>query len=563
MVAPPVGEPLDMPGSDADLAISPDGSRIVFTAGNPPQIYVRALDQLEPQLLPGLGTPRAPFFSADGQWVGFFDGLTLKKVTVNGGPALTVSNVGSAVPQGASWGADNTIIVATQNAATGLLRVPAGGGEPEVLTKPNVQKGEVDHLWPEILPGGQAVLFTIVTGTTGFGRIANAQVALLDLRTMTQRVLVPGGSFPRYVSTGHIVYGVAGTLRAVAFDLGTLEVRSDPVPVLQHVVTKANGAACFSVAENGSLVYVAGDVQQAGRALVWVDRRGREEPLSAPPREYVYPTISPDGTKVALDVRDQENDIWIWDFARETLARLTFDPGLDRRPIWTPDGRRIAFSSQQGGNPGNVFWRAADGAGAVERLTEDPNQQIPGSFSPDGARLIFYGINTKTGNDIEMVSLGKEHRVTPLAQTTFTERNPDVSPDGRWLAFESDESGRLEVHVRPFPDVDEGRWQVSTSGGTRPRWAPGGRELFYFVEPGRMMVVPVQSGATFAAGNPQLVFEGRYVASQPGRTYDVSADGQRFLMIKERGAVGQTSTAREIVVVQNWTEELKRLVPNK
>lgn len=260
-------------------------------------------------------------------------------------------------------------------------------------------------------------------------------------------------------------------------------------------------------------------------------------------------------------ILDQENDVWIWNLTRETLTRLTFDPGLDRMPVWTPDGRRVAFSSQRAGTD-NLFWQAADGTGPVERLTESANAQFPTSFSPDGTRLLFREAPADGASDIGILTLEGERRATPLMQTTFAEWNAEVSPDGRWIAYQSNESGRDEIYVRPFPQVDGGRWQVSTGGGTRPLWARNGRELFYLVGQGRMMAVALQRGPTFVVGNPQVIFDGPYVAPQPGRTYDVSADGQRFLMIKESGA-DQTSAPSEIVIVQHWFEELKRLVPTK
>jgi serine/threonine-protein kinase len=336
---------------------------VTFRAGRS-QLYVRALDQLEAQPLQVGNFPRGLFMSPDGNWLGFFDEPNvLRKVTVNGGPAVTICSV-SGGPRGASWGPDNTIVFATNDPATGLFRVSAAGGEADVLTKPDGQKGELDHYWPELLPGGEAVLFTILPTRGG---IENAQIAVLDLQTGEQRVLVPGGSHPRYVPTGHIVYGVAGTLRAVAFDLGRLEVRSDPVPVLQRVVTKPSGAASFSVALDGSLVYLAGDYQSGtARTLMWVDRQGREEAIKAPPRSYASPRISPDGTRVAVDASDQEQDIWIWDLRRQTLTRFTFDPAYESSPLWTPDGRRIVFSSARAG-AANLFWQAADGTGPVER----------------------------------------------------------------------------------------------------------------------------------------------------------------------------------------------------
>jgi len=520
---------------------------------------------------------------------------------MSGGPAITLCGTG-VQPRGASWGPDDTIIFATTDTSTGLLRVSASGGEPEVLTKPDPQKGENDHVYPEILPGGQAVLFTIITA----GPIGNAQIAVLDLESREQKVLVPGGSNAHYAASGHLVYSVAGTLRAVAFDLDRLEVLGDPIPALERVVTKSNGAANFALSHNGSLVYLAGDPELgAQRTLVWVDRQGREEVIPAPSRAYTYPRLSPDGTKVAVVARDQEEDVWVWDFRRQTLTRLTLDQTEELYPVWTPEGRRILFTSGREGAQ-NLYWRAADGTGTVERLTESRNNpQFGHTFSPDGTRLIFRQTNPDTGIDLHVLSMDGERpstrsassgstvspvepstssgraepaeargepveprRAEPLVQTSFAELNAEISPDGKWMAHQSNESGQEEIYVRPFPDVNSGRWQVSTTGGSRPLWARNGRELFYLAPAGALMRVAVERGSIFTAGTPGRVLEGSYLVGttrgggESGRTYDVSPDGQRFLMIKEAGAY-ETSATPQLIVVQNWFEELRRLVPTK
>jgi serine/threonine-protein kinase len=300
---------------------------------------------------------------------------------------------------------------------------------------------------------------------------------------------------------------------------------------------------------------------------VWVNRDGREESLAAPARPYSYPRVSPDGTQVAVDVRDAESDIWVWSLERATLTRLTFDPLFDRFPLWSPDGRRIVFSSQRDGSRGNVFWQMADGTGQPDRVVEDGNnnsQVFPTSFSPDGMRLLVYGDPDNTQkDDVGIVSLeaGSTRVVTPLLKTMFDERNAEVSPDGRWVAYESDESGQLQVYVRPFPTVDGGRWQVSTSGGMQPLWARNGRELFYR-SGDAVMSVAVESGAGFVARNPVVLFKGQYAPSLSGRNYDVSPDGRRFLMLKVgAGAVPQNPSPPRVVIVENWFEDLKRLVP--
>jgi len=541
-----------------DVAITPDGTRIVYTAiVDGRQLVVRGLGELETTHLGGLNT-LLPFVSPDGNWVGYVEGSALRKISILGGPPMTILARTPGFVAGASWGPDDTIVFATSVRRSGLWRVSASGGEPEVLTTPD-ERG--NHMWPEFLPGGEAVLFTIFDRSD-----ADAQIAVLSLASGETKVLVPGGSNPRYAPTGHIVYGVGGTLRAVSFDLERLEVTSEPVSVLEGVVTKETGAANFAISQNGSLAYVTGPERvELDRTLVWVDREGREEPIAAEPRAYTYPRISPDGTRLALDVRDQEEDIWIWDFTRETMTRLTFDPGREYYPAWTPDGLRLAFASERDG-PTNLYWQAADGTGTVERLSESDNTQFPQMFSPDGKQLIFFELHPETGLDLGVRSMDSDGTSEPLLATEFSETNAEISSNGRWIAYESNASGLAEIYVRPFPDVDGGRWQISTGGGTRPLWRPDGRELFYLSPGGQLMGVPVETDA-FAAGNPEVVLEVAYVGSSGirggvsfGRTYDISPDGKRFLMIKESGAVDDTEPA-QLILVMNWLDELKRLVP--
>jgi serine/threonine-protein kinase len=535
---------------------------VIYVGNNGTQLFVRALDALEPVAV-FTGAPRGPFVSPDGQWIGFVDGLTvLKKVAVTGGPPITLARLGNAF-RGATWGPDDTIITATTLAEIGLERVAAGAGPPTVLTRPDRTQGELDHIWPEMLPGGRAVLFTITSLTGGMDA---AQIAVLDLNTGMRRVLMRGGSHAHYVSSGHLVYAAAGTLRGVPFDLARLETRGAAVPVAPEVVTTASGAVDAAVAGDGTLAYVSGRaVASAERTLVWVDRQGRETTIPAPPRAYVYPRLSPDGTRVAVMVADQEFDIWSLDLSRTTLTRITLDAGNDLFPVWTPDGSRMIFTSERSGAR-TLFWQAVDGTGAVERLSDSPNVQYPSGMSPDGHRLIFTERTVKTGEDVMQLELDGAHRVTPLVQSPFTDRNGIVSPDGRWLAYESNESGRFEISVRPFSDMNSGgRRQVSTGGGTRPLWARSGQELFYASPTGAIMRVGVERGPSWAATTPTvLVKEGyRTIAGDPGRLYDIARDDQRFLMIKDAAPVDQTAAPASLVVVQRWTEELKRLVPTK
>jgi hypothetical protein len=554
-------------GLDRDLAITPDGSRVAYRGEN--QLFVRALDQLTPTSLSGSGLidPRGLFMSPDGQWVGFFDATTLlKKIAITGGPPVDITKIdsGGVAPRGATWAEDGTIIYGMLTPGTGLQRVSAMGGPSKALTTPDRARGERNHWWPEVIPGTQAVLFTSMPVTGG---LENAQIAVLDLRTNTQTVLVRGGYHGHYVSSGHLVYGAEGTLRAIAFDKTRLAVTGAAVPVADKILTTANGAIDAVVALNGTLVYVSGGLAALqARTLVWVDRQGREESINVPPRAYVYAQLSPDGTKIAVDIRDQEQDVWIWDLARTTLQRLTFDPFVNRVPVWSHDGHRLAFSRTLD-NAEEVYWQSADGSGVPEPLTKESKASMnPSDFSPDGTMLLYTPANPPW--DIWMVPVkGPPTTGAALLNGRANERNPVVSPDGRWLAYESDESGRFEIYVRPFPEVSTGRWQISTNGGTRPRWSRNGRELFYYIggpQGGMLMAVAVELTPPFRASTPKMLFQGNYPAPNAGGAlYDVSRDGQRFLMIKNLGGEEVGGALRQIVVVQHFDEELKRLVPTK
>ena len=313
-----------------------------------------------------------------------------------------------------------------------------------------------------------------------------------------------------------------------------------------------------------TVVYVPG-ISNAGRSLVWVDRHGNEEPLAAEPRTYFFPRISPDGTRVALQVEDQENDVWIWDFVREAPIRLTFETGPDSYPAWTPDGTRVIFNSVRDGTPSKVFWKGSDGTGPVERLAEGQGALQPNSVSPDGRWLVLSQDHPDEGANLHVLSLTGSGTLEPLITTPFDERNGEVSPDGKWLAYESNASGQQEIYVRPFPNVDESQWPVSIDGGMAPSWSSDGRELFYMSTtpaPGnsqRLMAVPVETSPVLTFGRPEALFEGTYYPSTStnrGRTYGVSPDGQRFLMIRVNNAPSD-----QLVIVLNWHEELKRLVP--
>ena len=561
-IVPPDTAPLDLPGTLHDLAISPDGTQVVYQSGGAGrrQLNLRPINQLVGAPIASVEDGFGPFFSPDNAWIGFTasgGGLILRKVSIFGGAPLTLTEAPGLI-RGASWGTDDQIIFGTIDG--GLFRVSGGGGEPETLTILDTEQGESSHTWPFIIRDREAVLFVIATSAP----LTTGQLAVLDLRTGDVTRLGLAGVSPHYVSTGHLVYAAEdNSLRAVPFDATSLEVTGNPVPLVEDVVVKASGAANFGISDNGRLAYVAGSATGFGaqRSLVWVDREGREEPIAMPPRPYSAARLSPDGTRVAVEVRDENTDIWVHDLERGTQTRLTFDPGVDRFPVWTPDGERIAFASNRANGLYDVFWKLAVGTGQPELVVSDPDRRLDaGSWTPDGQSLPLI----EAGIDIGIVTLDGDQTRQPVLEEDFPEGSPEVSPDGRWMAYRSAETGRTEIYVRPFPDVGGGKWQVSTEGGIHPAWSPDGRELFYRQPAdGAVMGVTVETEPTFSPGIPEPVIEGDYVyAPGQGRNWDISPDGQRFLMLKNVGESGaEAPAAPQINVVINWFEELKARVP--
>ena len=534
------------------VAISPSGAHLAYVArqGGIQQLYLRAMDSLETRPIPGTFGAFNPFFSPDDQWLAFFAGGKLKKVHVTGGAALNLGDV--TFPYGASWGGHGKIAFAP-NAGGGLFQVADAGGAPQPLTR--VGKGESNHGWPEFLPGGNAVLFG--AGTTA-NNWTNAQIAVQSLGTGERRNLFQGATQPRFSPTGHLVYAQGGNLMAVPLDLERLIGMGAAVPVVEGVLQNTfSGAAQYSISAIGSLVYVSGSIQLAAQSrLLWVSRNGVEQPLSAPVRSYMIPRLSPDGLRIAVGIFEQESQTWIYDLSRETLTRFTFAGSANINPVWIPDGKRIAFQSNKEG-PFNLFWQLADGSGGLERLTTSKYLHGAHSWSPDGQLLAFVEVNPATGVDIWVLRLG-DRKPQPFLRTRFNEAAPRFSPDGNWLAYMSDESGRYEIYVQPYPGPG-GKWQISTEGGSEPVWNRNGGELFYR-SGDKMLAVDIATQPGFAAGTPRMLFEGRYqTAPFPIANYDVSPDGERFLMLKTAEQAEAAPT--QINVVLNWFEELKQKVP--
>jgi len=569
--------PLQPTTTDRHVALSPDGATLAFIAGLG-QLVLRRFDRLEVEPIRTVPDARVPFWSPDGKWIGFTVRSTneLQKVSVTGGPPVMVSR-GVGAPRGATWGPDQTIVFATTDSSTGLLSVSASGGDPKVITRPDAKRGEVDHLFPSYLPNGKGVLFTI---TTSVASADSSQIAVLDFQTGAYKVVVRGGSSPEYVA-GFLVYAVGGTLRAIRFDQEHLEVIGDPVPVVAQVAMGNTGVAEYSTSRSGSLVHVAGGVATAGvtRSLVWVDRKGLETAIrEVPGRAYTSARLSGDDSRIAVSIEDQQRDIYVYDVRTQSLRQVTFGPALDSGPAWYANDERLLFFSQRDG-PANLYSQRADGVGAAERITKSNDNHFIPTISPDGAVIVMVEQGSTGSLDLTMVRLNPNRvpgtgstqanlpatKTESLIATMSAELHPDISPDGRWIAYTSDQSGRRQVIVQPFPSL-QGQWKVSVDaeGGDRPVWSRGGKELFYASLKGTIMAVSYEDTPTFAARTPVRLFDWPTVTTiSQGRSFDVSRDGQRFLMIKDGGADNSKAPPTAITVSLNWIEELKEKLPAK
>ena len=567
-------------GADASLVtdqgaaaiLSPDGAVLAFVAQKSSsaasQLYVRRLDALQATPLSGTDGARNPFFSPDGQWIAFFAGGKLKRVSVTGGAAVTLCDAPNG--RGGTWGEDGAIAF-SPNAGVGvaetLLRVSSTGGKPEPLT--TLDRGEVTHRWPQVLPGGKAVLYSVAcVGCDG-------NIVVQPLPNGPHKVVQRGGYYGRYLPSGHLVYFHDGTLFAAPFDLGRLELTGQPVPVLEGVTGSSIGSAGaqFAVAGNGTLVYLPGQSVNNDAPISWMDRQGKTTPLRATPANWANILFAPDGRRLALDLFDgKQSDVWVYDWARDTLSHLTFDPTDDVKPVWTPDGRRIVFASRRADKATvNLYWQRADGTGDVQRLTESKNQQDPASWHPGGKFLAFWEVNPQTRADLMILPMAgdeasgwKPGTPTVFLNSPFNEREPTFSPDGRWIAYRSDDSGRDETYVRPFPGPG-GKWQISTGGGTNPTWSRTRHELFYGTPDQRIMVAPYTvEGDSFRAEKSRLCSEGRYTArlvtGTSFRSFDLHPDGERLALAQ----VTETQTAAKqdkLVFIFNFFDELRRLAP--
>jgi serine/threonine protein kinase/Tol biopolymer transport system component len=558
------------------MAFSPDGRSLVMSAerGGRVQLYLRGLDQLDAIPIAGTEGASSPFFSPDGQSLGFYEGGALRKVPVGGGPVVELCKTG--LVYGASWSHKDQIVFA--HARGGLWQVPAAGGTPAEVTKPQTDAREHSHRLPQFLPDGETVLFTVTNAF--FPSWDDTRIVAQSLSTGTRKVLIEGAADARFVSTGHLVYVRKGTLMAVPFDVRRLEVTGPAAGVVSDVMQAANiqpilidsGAGQFAVSSTGSLVYATGGVFPQDRwSFVWVDRTGRSEALRVPPGMWHAPRISPDRKRIAFgSTPGGDSDVWTYDVQRGALARVPLE-GSQGYPIWTPDGSRLAFSSSVGRDAtlvrrdaNSMVLMDPDGRLPADRLTTTSALGSPGSWSPDGRALAFTATSLQGEAVARSVWVASRDGKTEPRQLLPEGTEPDFSPDGRWLAYVS--GSPSQVYVQPYPALDR-RAQVSIEGGTEPVWRRDGREMYFLhdVSAGgalkvRVMAVPVTTTPTFSAGTPRVLFEGPF-RSDGGhfRNYDVTADGQRFLMNRE--VERPPARVSQMVLVQNWALELKARVP--
>jgi dipeptidyl aminopeptidase/acylaminoacyl peptidase len=527
-------------------------------------LWVQPLDGLVAQPLAGTEDAFAPFWSPDSRFVGFFASSNpvgavngrLKKIDAAGGPPLTLCDF-PAGAVGATWNRDDVILFTTTGPTHdgAIRRVSGAGGQSSIVMAPDTKNGEAEYWWPFFLPDGRHFLYLALgPGSQGGSRLGPLGIYVGSLESEERKLLVRGGSNAKYAQ-GYLMFLRETTLMAQPLDVRRLEVSGDAVPIAEQV--QIGGAAgvtgAFTVSDDGVLAYQtgSGDVRSQ---LVWFDRSGKQIDVLGDPADYADVELSPDGRRGAVSVPDpaaRTRDIWMFDVARGLRTRFTFDPTDDWSVVWSPDGSRVVFNSRRKGAL-DFYQKTSSGAGADEELLVDSNEKYPLAWSRDG-RYILYGVRGSGGFDLWVLPLSGDRKPVPFVQTPFNEIPALFSPDGRWIAYGSNESGRTEVYVAPFPDAG-GKWQVSTAGGTLPRWRGDGREIFYMDPDNTLMAAEVNGqDSAFEVGAVRELFETRPRAMRS--SYDVTADGQRFLIntLEEPAS----ATALPITLVVNWPALVK------
>jgi serine/threonine-protein kinase len=545
-----------------NLAISPDGGRLVYVGPGPQggQLWLRERDHLDATPLPGTEGGINPFFSPDGRQIAFSSGTQyqLKVVSIGGGPPVTLADPGSGGGGGVAWSSDGWIYF--DMGAIGFGRVRAGGGTPEVIVPLDTAHAELGLAWPEVLPDGKAILLRSRRSLSP----DDFDIIAFDLASRQRHVLVKG-LLGRYVAPGYLVYVRAdGALVASRFSPSRLTLTGSPTPLLEGIMTKPFGSVDLAVSREGTLLYVPGAANAAAGEAVWVGRDGAvasfNPPLNIGPSTRRSLALSPDGTRLALDVvGPRSTDIWVKQLPAGSFSRLTFDGTSNFRPTWSPDGQSVVFiSDRDGGDTLSVWRQRADGSTPAEQLLHRRTPIFGARLSRDGQWLIYFTFEQSQSN-IYAVRLGQDTTPVALATSRFNELGPALSPDGQWLAYASDESGQFEIYVRPFPRTSEGRWQISTAGGIAPRWGHSGRELFYESTSGEVMVAAVTTRPTFSAAAARRlvgVASNQLWGSNSVPYWDLTPDDQRLLMVRI-GGLAQAPGAGQLVVVENWLQELR------
>jgi eukaryotic-like serine/threonine-protein kinase len=551
----PINLPLSAPLSigAATLTISPDGSNLVYLASNQvaasgpvrstsAMLYRRSLGDLEAKLVTGSEGASDPFFSFDGEWIAFYSSGKLKKVSIYGGAAQEICKAPNI--RGGYWGPDNKIVFGRVNSTIQL--VAAGGGEPQSVTNMDTAKGEISHRFPQMLPGTPWVLFTVkYNNMTSFDEAA---LAIENIETHERKELLRGGSYARYLSDGYIMYARGASLYAVPFDVKKLEITGAPLPVLEGgMLNPVSGTANFDISQNGILIYTPlGPLSGLNNILAWLDPAGQLTPIIKEIRPYDDVRLSPDNQKVVMCIRAANDDIWVYDMSNASFTRHTFGGGNSGLPDWTADGKKIFFVSERG-KDNNIFWKPSDGSGAAEKLGTE--SQVTADYrlttTPDGKSVIY-----SSRGDLWSMSLERTHESKPILQDSFSVNAPRLSPDGRLLAYISDESGRNEVCVVRYPQMN-GKWQISTSGvDYAPIWDPLGTALYY-AQGGTLLKVDVSQEPTIGFSPPQKIV---MMPASVINIHDISRDGKKFIVTS---AEETTAKATQLTVVLGWFTELR------
>jgi serine/threonine-protein kinase len=551
-------QPTEGPLALRSLAVllSPDGTHLISTntVSGKTKLFARPLSEATSKAIEGTDGAIDPFFSPDGQWLAFFARGELKKVRLIGGVAETLGKAENA--RGGVWSTDGSIIF-TPGSDAPLYRVSANGGALEAISTLDTSARERSHRWPATLPGGKAIVFSVAYEVGN--PLDDANIAVLDPTTGKHKVLIKGGVFARYLSTGHLVYARRRSLLAVPFDLNRLEVKGSLVTVLSNILMSAsNGRAQFSFSNTGDLVYLEGELEDsinARQPLIWVDRRGNEQMLTEARQRYSKPRLGPDGSTLFVEVADPEAAIWSYNIGRGTLTRLTHG-GVSYGPVPGPDGTRVAYEATRDGVAGALVARV-DGSDE-QRLTSTKRIHLPTSWSPDGKTLALTFAAESGFLEVLLVTVDGEHTLRTFVQGSFNAGGAKFSPDGKWVAYVSDESGRNEVYVRPYEQAGA-RVQISADGGSQPAWSRSGRELF-FRNGDQLLAVSMGPGPSLTPGRPVLLFSRATEEDASGfaydlmADYDVSLDGQRFVFPKYNREVSNVPKVR---VILNWFDAIK------